>query len=65
MSLLPQPLALTPKKTVNVSEYAFKAGQKSLPITDSKISPLAGTSDVCFDIKEAEVIGVSAPSPLQ
>lgn len=45
------------KETVNVSEYAFKAGAQVIAITDSKISPLAALSDVCFDIKEAEVLG--------
>lgn len=45
------------KETVNVSEHAFKVGAKVIAITDSKISPLAALSDVCFDIKEAEVLG--------
>ncbi|MCZ2722309.1 MurR/RpiR family transcriptional regulator [Marinomonas sp. 15G1-11] len=45
------------KETVNVSDYAFKAGAKVIAITDSKISPLTALSDVYFDIKEAEVMG--------
>ncbi|AEF55221.1 MurR/RpiR family transcriptional regulator [Marinomonas posidonica] len=45
------------QETVTVSEYAYAAGAKVIAITDSKISPLAGMSDVCFDIKEAEVLG--------
>ncbi|BFM51411.1 MurR/RpiR family transcriptional regulator [Marinomonas sp. THO17] len=45
------------QETVTVSEYAYAAGAKVIAITDSKISPLAAMSDVCFDIKEAEVMG--------
>lgn len=45
------------KETVNVSEYALKAGAKVIAITDSKISPLAALAEVYFDVKEAEVMG--------
>jgi len=45
------------KETVNVSEYALKAGAKVIAITDSKISPLAALAEVYFDVKETEVMG--------
>ena len=45
------------KETLNVSEYALKAGAKVIAITDSKISPLAALAEVYFDVKEAEVMG--------
>lgn len=45
------------KETVKVAEFARSKGAKILSITDSKLSPLAALSDVCFDVKEAEVMG--------
>lgn len=45
------------KETVNVTDFAFKTGAKVIAITDSKLSPLSAISDLCFDIKEGEVMG--------
>ena len=45
------------KETVRVAEFAHSKKAHIITITDSKLSPLAALSKVCFDVKEAEVMG--------
>ena len=42
---------------MNVTDFAYKTGAKVIALTDSKLSPLSAISDLCFDIKEGEVMG--------
>lgn len=49
-------------ETLAIVNSARERGVKVLAITDSALSPLAPRADVCFEIEEAQILGVRSPT---